>query len=558
MKALSRFKFLTVVQVSLNTIKVFVIFLSLVFAVKALAETDEERTARINADARVRAEDAARERRENRTGDNSCDRLSRDFREQWRKVTQYCSSTGERPENCRTTVLQCQDKINDLISQSNDARSSQGGWMNTIFQTAASSLGGAMGTALSNANDPGAGLRGLSQGCPRLTGRDYQERKRNAEKDLRDAEKDLKEAEKKISEAQKKLGEDSVKIQERLQEANAKFEEEKKNLTNETREAIQQQQRQQAELAQRIRTTNMEALQLRAQLTQAMRAHATSMVSYSESVFRRSCMREVEKMRQEIYGNRANNGQNQGNFLKAGIDRRKDLQSAYDTCLSKLDQEKAQQIETARAQQQQIQQQIEMKEADLTQLNEDVAAAQQEANRVQNELSTNLNDKQKQLVETIQRLQQELTNLQNNTQTELRNINAEIQRIQNRINVARIEIASLGPEPADSGSGGGSSGTSYSEAAGALGEATEISNRFRRTCGNRECSGTGGGHICTLGDSALGGSTGEGGSSEAAPAAGGSTRQGAAAPAANPTTRTGGGRPGGTPRPNRTSGPAAR
>lgn len=349
------------------------------------------------------------------------------------KANSDCAAAGLNGGKCKDQIARC------VGAASQAAGTSNGLDLNPILSSLAPTLG------LPPMSLPGQTRPGVA-GCPTQNSRDYFDSKERIDRDIKQTQDDMAELSTEIADEKEKMDKMMAESQKELADAQKQLRENERALDQSKREQIGEQQKQQAEAANGLRSASKAMLAKRQEIAKYDEQYAMELGQYTEELAKLTCMDQIQKKRAELNSLiPASSGG--GGFLQAGNERRKALEAMWATCISTVRQQRIAKINERKRYMEASLRELESMQAQVDEGHQALSTYNQQMTESLQAVEKQKTEGQQELFQQMQLAQQSLVAAQQTTQQRQQALMSKQQTAQMRLATLQQDLANLGPVP---------------------------------------------------------------------------------------------------------------
>lgn len=279
--------------------------------------------------------------------------------------------------------------------------------------------------------------------CPTLNDKDYKSTKESAEKRLKEAQKELAELKDKQADNQKDYDKTITELMEAISTANEELTEAKSKLDEEQRNKISEFQNSQKEAARTIRDNESKLIDLRSQLTAALREKTNALSQLTASTSKFNCTTEYNKVIKENSTKSSGSGSyiNRSKSIKAAaID-------AFNKCMDRFNLARTQANDKFKSTSEALNKQIANVEADNADLEDNLKLANSQLTEIKTDVLNRKTAAEKKVSDLLTRTQSQMESAKTELQTRLQGIQQQTQALNKEINDINNSLAKMVAPP---------------------------------------------------------------------------------------------------------------
>ncbi|MGZ3775989.1 MAG: hypothetical protein ACXVCY_19520 [Pseudobdellovibrionaceae bacterium] len=362
---------------------------------------------------------------------NDCNSAIEQIRAERQKISDACNEiSAGHTEQCKEKVDNCSE-----ISGSQS--------FNSI-----GSFAQALGVPgnITSAFDPA-----LTSGCPKWSGKDFYDEKKNLEQQIKDTEKELADLNDDRASAQKDYNTAYDDAQKTLADAQKEFDKRKKEMSQEERDRVAEAMKNQVQANKDMRDKGMQILQLRGNVIQMQREKTMKLLAASEAAGKSTCTKAALDYKKSVIAeNNANKtAQALGLIRKSSLINQEALR-IYTECMATLDNQRIALNETYNQKIDETNKQIENLQQDMTQVKDTLNLADSQLQQIKADADTETKQETDRLTQLMQTTQKQITDAYNIQQQKTQTINAKDQSLQKALNNLNQKLMQMGPPPPQS------------------------------------------------------------------------------------------------------------
>lgn len=339
-----------------------------------------------------------------------------------------------------SSVSQCLDQLGRCVGESSRQAGTETNQLSQVLSTVAPSLG------LPVTNLPGLTRQNVRT-CPSQNARDYFEDRDRINRDIRQTQDDISRVQEDIATEREQLDRQVQEAQERITEGQRALREAQRSLNATRRERMGEHQRNQMTAAEQLRTLSNRILQKRQEMAQYDERYMAELSTYTDELARLTCMGEVQKKRNELNDMLGGGSGSGGGFLQAATDRRRALESLWETCISTVRQQRVAKINERRRWMEAATREISQMEEQIGESDNAISTYNQQMQESLREIDQQVTEEQQDLFQRIQNSQQALSAAQQTTMQKQQALASRQQAAQLRLANLQQDLQNLGPAP---------------------------------------------------------------------------------------------------------------
>lgn len=348
---------------------------------------------------------------------NECRALKSDYDSAAKDLRTACKESGISGTSCQTKALECANRLGN--EEPDNA---------ALF---ASAFGFNQST-------------GKSTECPQVAGKDYFEKKKDAQKDMEDAQKQLADLEEDKAKLQEDFNKELQDIQESVNKAQEELEKQKLQINEDKRKRIASFQDQQNQNKETLRKKNTEVLDIKGKLISSQRDKAMKLVAMTDASGQRACMKEVNKARKDY---QSVSSSTSGNHIATAKAKKADLLALYNDCMEIFEQQRTSLNESKRQEQEMLNKQLADVQSEIDELSGSMELASNQLNEMETDAQKEQSQAEEKVMKLMQTSQQKMVSAQETLNKKLQALQMKQQAAQQKLTNAQNDISQMGPIP---------------------------------------------------------------------------------------------------------------